>query len=182
MDYVGVRYERGGIGECRLIGLFTRKAYTSPAADTPLLGHKLRRILEAEDLIEGSHDHRAAVAIFGSFYKDELFAAPWEDLRAMIVALLAMQADEVRVLGRRSADERTASLVVALPRRRYSAELGERIGALLGAALRRADDDRVAPRHRRPVHPRAAALRAPRAGRRPARPVAGGRSRPRSAA
>jgi glutamate dehydrogenase len=135
MDYISVRYEREGeIGECRLIGLFTRKAYTSPAADTPLLGHKLRRILEAEALIDGSHDHRAAVAIFGSFYKDELFAAPWEDLRRMLVVLLAMQADEVRVLGRRTADGRTASLVVALPRRRYSAQLGARISALLTRA------------------------------------------------
>ncbi len=139
MDYVAVRWERGDeMGECRLIGLFTRKAYTSPAADTPLLGHKLRRILEAEALIDGSHDHRAAIAIFGSFYKDELFAAPWEDLRAMIVVLLAMQADEVRVLGRRTADGRTASLVVALPRRRYSAQLGERIRKLLVKPLRRA--------------------------------------------
>ncbi len=128
MDTVTVAHERGA---CRLLGLFTRKAYTSPAADTPLLGHKLRRILEAEALIEGSHDHRAAVAIFGSFYKDDLFAAPWEDLRAMIVVLLAMQADEVRVLGRRGGDGRSASLVVALPRRRYSAELGERFRKLL---------------------------------------------------
>jgi glutamate dehydrogenase len=134
MDYISVRWQReGATGECRLIGLFTRKAYTSPAADTPLLGHKLRRILDAEALIEGSHDHRAAIAIFGSFYKDELFAAPWEDLRAMLVVLLAMQADEVRVLGRRTADGRTASLVVALPRRRYSAPLGDRISKLLAA-------------------------------------------------
>ena len=132
MDFVAVRHDRNGErGESRLIGLFTRKAYTSPAADTPLLGHKLRRILEAESLIEGSHDHRAAVAIFGSFYKDELFAAPWEDLRAMIVVLLAMQADEVRVLGRRTPDGHTASLVVVLPRLRYSAVLGERIQSLV---------------------------------------------------
>ena len=134
MDYIAVRWERDGTrGECRLVGLFTRKAYTSPAADTPLLGHKLRRILEAEALIEGSHDHRAAIAIFGSFYKDELFAAPWEDLRAMIDVLLAMQADEVRVLGRRTPDDRSASLVVALPRRQYSAQLGEKVRRLLTA-------------------------------------------------
>src|SRR3954469_8033685 len=101
MDYVGVRFERedGRGGKCRMIGLFTSKAYAAPAADTPLLNHKLRRILEAEDLIDGSHDHRNAVAIFGSFPKDELFAASWQDLRAMVVALLAMQSDEVRVLG-----------------------------------------------------------------------------------
>src|SRR3954452_7065167 len=128
MDYVGVRFETGGhVGECRLIGLFTSKAYAAPAADTPLLNHKLRRILEAEDLIDGSHDHRNAVAIFGSFPKDELFAASWQDLRAMVVALLAMQSDEVRVLARRSHDDRTAAVVVALPRRRFSATLVERV-------------------------------------------------------
>jgi glutamate dehydrogenase len=139
MDYVGVRFEAGPpgdgepfegerrIGECRLIGLFTTKAYSAPAAETPLLHHKLRRILEAEDLIDGSHDHRNAVAIFGSFPKDELFAAGWQDLRAMVVDLLGMQADEVRVLGRRSHDDRTAAVVVAIPRGRFSAPLVERI-------------------------------------------------------
>ena len=133
MDYVGVRFEGedGHVGECRLIGLFTTKAYAAPAADTPLLHHKLRRILDAEDLIDGSHDHRNAVAIFGSFPKDELFAAGWQDLRAMVVALLAMQADEVRVLGRRSHDDRTAAVVVAMPRRRYSAALVDRVEKLL---------------------------------------------------
>ncbi|MEA2296322.1 MAG: glutamate dehydrogenase, partial [Solirubrobacteraceae bacterium] len=143
MDYVGVRSElersggepdgrhRGKVGECRLIGLFTTKAYSAPASETPLLHHKLQRILEAEDLIDGSHDHRAAEAIFGSFPKDELFAAGWQDLRAMVVALLAMQSDEVRVLARRSHDDRTAAVVVALPRRRYAAPLVERVQRLL---------------------------------------------------
>jgi glutamate dehydrogenase len=71
------------------------------------------------------------VAIFGSFPKDELFSAGWQDLRAMVVALLAMQADEVRVLGRRSPDERTAAIVVALPRRRFAATLTDRVQKLL---------------------------------------------------
>jgi glutamate dehydrogenase len=136
MDYIGVRFEQGElVGECRLIGLFTTKAYAAPAAETPLLHHKLRRILEAEDLIDGSHDHRNAVAIFGSFPKDELLAANWHDLRAMVVALLAIQADEVRVLVRRSHDERTAAVVVAIPRRRYAAALVDRIQRLLAGSF-----------------------------------------------
>ena len=133
MDYVSVRYEvdDGSVREARLIGLFTTKAYAAPADETPLLHHKLRRILEAEDLIDGSHDHRAAVAIFGSFPKDDLLSSSWEDLRRALVALLGVQADQVRVLGRRSHDDRTASLVVALPRRRYSPELVDRLERLL---------------------------------------------------
>ena len=90
-------------GEARLLGLFTTKAYTEPASETPVLHRKLRRVLEAEDLIEGSHDYKAAVALFDTFPKDELFAAPVDDLRRAVVALLALEGtDRVRLLGRRA--------------------------------------------------------------------------------
>ena len=106
MDYVGVRRVTpdGEIaGEARLLGLFTTKAYTEPASETPVLHRKLRRVLEAEDLIEGSHDYKAAVALFDTFPKDELFAAPVDDLRRAVVALLALEGtDRVRLLGRRA--------------------------------------------------------------------------------
>ena len=112
MDYVGVRRVTpdGEIaGEARLLGLFTTKAYAEPASETPVLHRKLRRVLEAEDLIEGSHDYKAAVALFDTFPKDELFAAPVDDLRRAVVALLALEGtDRVRLLGRRAADGRSA--------------------------------------------------------------------------
>jgi glutamate dehydrogenase len=38
-------------GSARLLGLFTTRAYSEPASSTPLLRDKLRRILDAEDLI-----------------------------------------------------------------------------------------------------------------------------------
>ena len=93
MDYIGVRRisaEGEIVGEARMLGLFTTKAYAEPASQTPLLHRKLRQILRSEDLIEGSHDYKAAVALFDSFPKDELFAAPTEDLRGAVVALLAL--------------------------------------------------------------------------------------------
>ena len=46
-----------------------------PASNTPLLHRKLAQIVAAEDLFEGSHDHKLAVELFESFPKDELFAA-----------------------------------------------------------------------------------------------------------
>jgi glutamate dehydrogenase len=134
MDYVGVRWvsdDGETVGEARLLGLFTTKAYTAPAAETPLLNHRLRRLLESEDLIEGSHDHRAAVAIYSSFPKDDLLAASPDDLRTAIVTLLNLQADQVRLLGRRSADGRSASLVVAMPAERYTPQLAERLERLI---------------------------------------------------
>src|SRR5215217_5618253 len=130
MDYVGVRRISSDgeiVGEARMLGLFTTKAYAEPASQTPLLHRKLRQILRSEDLIEGSHDYKAAVSLFDSFPKDELFAASTDDLRRAVVVLLGVQGDEVRLLGRRDRDGRSASLIVALPRVRYDGELLERL-------------------------------------------------------
>jgi glutamate dehydrogenase len=135
MDYIGVRrVSREGeiIGESRLLGLFTSNSYAERASETPLLNRKLRRALDAEDLIEGSHDYKAAVALFDSFPKEELFAAPVDDLRRAVVALMGLEgSDRVRLLGRRDADARSASIILALPRVRYSAQLVSRVTALL---------------------------------------------------
>ena len=133
MDYIGVRRisaEGEIVGEARMLGLFTTKAYAEPASQTPLLHRKLRQILRSEDLIEGSHDYKAAVSLFDSFPKDELFAASTNDLRGAVVALLALQGDQVRLLGRRDPDGRSASLIVALPRSRYDGDLLTRLHEL----------------------------------------------------
>jgi glutamate dehydrogenase len=135
MVYVGVRRvgpDGAVAGESRLVGMFTTKAYAEPASETPMLHRKLRQALEAEDLIEGSHDYKAAVAVFDSFPKDELFAAPVEDLHRAVVALMALEgSDRVRVLGRRDRDGRSAALIVSLPRERYGTRLLERIDQIL---------------------------------------------------
>ena len=121
----------GGRPEARLLGLFTSRAYAEPASTTPLLRRKLHQVLDELDLIEGSHDSKAATAIFDGFPKGELFAAPTEDLRRAVSALLAIQGDEVRLLGRRGRAGRGASLVVSLPRDRHSAALREQLRDLV---------------------------------------------------
>ena len=148
----------------RLLGLFTTKAYAEPASETPLLHRKLRRVLEAEDLIEGSHDYKAAVALFDTFPKDELFAAPVDDLRRAVVSLLALEGtDRVRLLGRRDVDGRNASLILALPRERYDAALVERVRELF---RRRFGTAKVEAQHVLDESARVArALPRPRAGR-----------------
>ncbi len=134
MDYVGVRKVSADgrvTGEARMLGLFTTKAYAEPASQTPLLNRKLRQILRHEDLIEGSHDYKAAVSLFDSFPKDELFSARTDDLRRAVGALLSLEGDRVKLLGRRSADGRSASLIAALPASRYDPDLLESLTALL---------------------------------------------------
>jgi glutamate dehydrogenase len=131
MDYIGVRKvtsEGEIVGEARLIGLFTSKAYMEPAAKTPLLHHKLEQIVTTEDLIPGSHDYKSAVALFESFPKDELFAASSDELRRLIVGLLQLERHGgIRVLVRRDLYGRSVSIVVALPRDRFNAELRKRL-------------------------------------------------------
>jgi hypothetical protein len=134
MDYIGVRRvnEAGEIvGEARLVGLFATRAYAEPASTIPLVARKIQRIVGAEDLIPGSHDFKAALRLFDSFPKNEVFGATTEDLRQEIVALLGLTGDQVRLLGRRGADGRTATLIAALPRRRYDAQLRRNLRALV---------------------------------------------------
>ncbi len=134
MDQLSVRRvtpEGETVGEARLVGLFTSRAYAAPADRTPLLRRRLQRILEAEDLVEGSHDYKAVVSIFDAFPKPELLSAPPEDLHRRVMGLLALQErGEVRLFLRRDPHHREVSLLVVLPRDRFDAELRDRLQEL----------------------------------------------------
>jgi glutamate dehydrogenase len=131
MDYVGVRIvgpHGETIGEARLIGLFTSKAYMERASRTPVLRKKLDELSAAEDLIEGSHDHKAIVSFYESFPKDDLFALPVEDLRRLLTGLLAIgETSRVRFFLRRDLIDRTARLLVAMPAEHYSTSLAKQL-------------------------------------------------------
>ena len=139
MDDIVVRRlgpDGAAVGVSRLLGLFTSQAYAEPASQMPLLHGKLRTVLSAEDLIEGSHDFKAAITLFDSFPKEELFSAPAEDLRRAVAALLGRaRPGHVRVLGRRHADDHGASLIVDLPKERYDATLVARLRDLVAERL-----------------------------------------------
>ena len=79
LDYIGVRIigpSGATLGEARLVGLFTSKAFMEPASHVPILRRKLADIVANEDLIEGSHDHKAVIQIFEGYSKHDLFTAP----------------------------------------------------------------------------------------------------------
>jgi glutamate dehydrogenase len=137
MDDVSVRVLRpdGTIaGVLRVIGLFTSLVYLEQASRTPLLRRKLHAIIEAEGLIEGSHDYKATVAAFESFPRDELFQAPIEELRAEIVAAArAQEAQRVTLTVRRDAASRNVTVMIAVPGDRMSTELRIRLQEVLVA-------------------------------------------------
>ncbi len=131
MEYLAITRRRNDgrpEREVRILGLFTRSALAEPARTTPVLRQKLRTILEREDVVPGSHDEGNLIALFQALPKDELFQADVDTLQTMLIELLHAETHgEVRTLVRE--DERTAmvSVVVAVPRDRYSPQLRARL-------------------------------------------------------
>ncbi|HXV72532.1 MAG TPA: NAD-glutamate dehydrogenase domain-containing protein [Acidimicrobiia bacterium] len=131
MDYVGVRVvDADGVvvGEARLLGLFTSHAYMTEPDSIPILRRKLEAVLEAEDLVEGSHDYRAVVRLFNSFPQSDLWSMPVEAIKTAMEGLLAVETrDHVRLFVSPDLLSRSVSLMVVLPRDRFTATLRARL-------------------------------------------------------
>lgn len=116
----------------RLEGIFARKAHAVPATTVPVLRTRLHRVLEWEDMPEGSHDERTVRAIFQTLPKDELFVLSADDLRGVLLELLAAEeAGQVRVLRRVDASASTVSVLVSIPPDRYGPDFRRQVVALL---------------------------------------------------
>jgi glutamate dehydrogenase len=124
MDYVGVKLfdEAGRVaGERRFLGLFTSRAYAEDAERIPILRRKLAAIVDSFGWVPGSHDYKEAITIFNSMPKEELFLAPAEEIGRQIEAILTRyDTQQVKVTLRRDTFGRGVSIMVVLPRERYS--------------------------------------------------------------
>ena len=140
MDDIAVKeFDRDGklTGILRVVGLFTSLANMEQASRTPLLRSKLQAIVEAEDLIEGSHDYKAAVAVFESFPREELFGASIDELRAEVSSVRhAEEASRIAVSVRRHAVSNDSSVLVVLPRDRMDTSLRIELQELLTERFR----------------------------------------------
>ena len=124
------------VGAHRLLGLFTSKAYLSPAGTVPILRHKLHQIATVEDFLDRSHDHKRLVESFESFPMDELFSATVDELRPIMVDLLELQERRhVEVFLRPDLDEGRVAAIVVVPRDRFSGALRKQVEALLTERL-----------------------------------------------
>jgi len=125
----------------RVVGVFTAKANAEPAAVTPVLRFKLRRILELEDVVERSQDEAALVSIFQVLPKDQLFETDVASLRQLLVELLTAEDEhDVRVLLRVDPDNHSVSALLSVPAEMYNPALRHRLERFLVAQL---DGDRV---------------------------------------
>jgi glutamate dehydrogenase len=127
MDYIGIKKldEAGNVvGEHRFLGLFTSKAYAEHAESIPILRQKLAQVLEASDTRPGTHDYKEMITIFNSMPKEELFQASAPELEEEVQTVLALVfTDEVKVILRPDRLREGASVMVILPRGRYSGQV-----------------------------------------------------------
>ena len=140
MDYIGVKKmdETGEVvGEHRFIGLFTSKAYAQAAENIPILRHKLARVLKETGARKGSHDYKEIITIFNSLPKEELFLSSAAEVAHDVrTVLTSYSTSEVRVSLRQDPLHRGLSVMVILPKDRFSGAVRKSIEAALVDAYR----------------------------------------------
>lgn len=135
MDYIGVKlYEADGSlsGELRMIGLFTSMSLSTPHTDVPLIRRKITEVMRRSGYDPKSHAGKALMASLDSYPRDELFQCTEDQLFefAMITATLPDR-PRVRVLPRIDQFDNFVSLLVYVPRDRYTSDIRAQIGDLL---------------------------------------------------
>ena len=139
LDYVGIkRFDRGGelVGEHRFCGLFTSTAYTQPARGIPYLRRKIERIIGRAGFDPASHSGKALVNVLETYPRDELFQIDEGLLYEFALEILHLDdRPRVRVLPRRDRFERYVSILVYVPRDRYSGQIRVAIGHHLTATF-----------------------------------------------
>ncbi len=139
LDYVGVkRFDRAGrlIGEHRFCGLFTSTAYTQPARGIPYLRRKIERIIHRAGFDQASHSGKALVNVLETYPRDELFQIDEELLFHFALEILHLdERPRVRVLPRRDRFDRYVSVLVYVPRDRYSGQIRAAVGRYLTTAF-----------------------------------------------
>jgi glutamate dehydrogenase len=135
MDYIGVKkLDTAGnvLGEHRFIGLFTSRAYQEAAENIPILREKLRNIIGQAGAKEGSHDYKEIYTIFNSLPKEELFLTSSERIGQDIqVVLTTYHAEGVRVTLREDPLRRGGSVMVILPKDKFSGDARKSIEDML---------------------------------------------------
>ncbi len=132
MDYVGVKlYREGGevTGELRIVGLFTSMALATPHTDVPLVRRKISEVMRRSGNDPGGHAGKTLMAALDSYPRDELFQISQDTLFefAREIAALADR-PRVRVLPRIDRFDNFVSILVFVPRDRYTSEVRKAIG------------------------------------------------------
>ena len=109
-----------------VLALLTQKGTSERARDVPVLRRQLAAIFDREDVVDGSEQALNLSALQQALPKDELFRC--DDDRAHTLLTTLLDAEErrvVRVVAAPHAPSRTVSVIAAVPRDRWTADLRE---------------------------------------------------------
>ena len=138
MDYIGIKIysDTGEIsGELRIVGLFTSTAYTRTTRRIPFLRHKVDLVFERSGYLPSSHSGKALSNILENFPRDELFQIGVDDLYETVRGILALELrPRTRVFPRIDRFDRFVSILVYLPRDRYTTDVRLSVGDYLADA------------------------------------------------
>jgi len=137
MDYVGAKlYDDDGnmMGELRIVGLFASTAYTEPTSTIPFLRRKVASVLARAGYDSESHSGRALKNVLEAYPRDELFQIDRDRLFDFSIAILQLdERPRIRVLSRPDKFDRYVSILVFVPRDRYSTEVRLNVGTYLAS-------------------------------------------------
>ncbi|MCF3936555.1 NAD-glutamate dehydrogenase [Acuticoccus sp. M5D2P5] len=137
LDYIGVKRFEGGVlaGELRIVGLFTSEAYTKSVREIPMLRRKVARVMENLGFDPESHSGNAVANILETYPRDELFQIDEALLTRYTLAILQLsERPRVRVLPRIDPFDRFVSLLIYVPRDRFTTQVREAIEAMMAKA------------------------------------------------
>ncbi|MEP7239282.1 MAG: NAD-glutamate dehydrogenase [Devosia sp.] len=135
MDYVGVKLTttHGKVtGELRIIGLFTSMAMATPHTEVPLIRRKVTEVMRRSGLAAGGHAGKSLLAALENYPRDELFQITEDQLFEFAKEIAALpDRPRVRVLPRIDRFDNFVSILVFVPRDRYTSDIREKIGLYL---------------------------------------------------
>ncbi len=139
LDYVGVkRFDANGLvtGERRFLGLFAAAAYNASVMDVPVVRERVQRVMDALDLVPGSHSARDLRQFFETYPRDELFQTHTGQLVEIAASIMHLQERrETRLYVRPDDYGRFVSCLVYLPRDRYTTRVRQQVAETLRAAF-----------------------------------------------
>ncbi len=132
MDYVGAKlYDSAGAltGELRILGLFTSQSLHQPHDEVPFIRRKIASVMRRSGFDPKSHAGKALMAALDSFPRDELFQIPETDLFTFAAEIATLpDRPRLKVLPRLDPFDNYVSVMVFVPRERYSADTRADIG------------------------------------------------------
>ncbi|MEM0906517.1 MAG: NAD-glutamate dehydrogenase, partial [Pseudomonadota bacterium] len=134
LDYVGVKRFQDGVlvGELRIVGLFTSEAYTESVLTIPILRRKINGVINTLGFDPDSHSGNAVVNILETYPRDEIFQIEAGLLARFAQAILHLsERPRVRVLSRIDPFDRFVSLLIYLPRDRYTTAVADQIEQMM---------------------------------------------------